>query len=217
MYWDKGIGSGLLINTAGIYPNLGIKDFILGNTHNCSNASLLFLLSSCSAVLQLSHFWKLQWWQVAILCLEKGHKEYKLKWLSSWVKKRACNTLIIHKCIFSGGLRGKRPISIIMSPSRARWMNTHLMAVPALCLCRTVKPADQNTLIWIQVLMLNAELLGRRECHTRHSRSGQDDLQTVKFNTPVSSSDSFPLPLRISHFNSLNRTLRLEAYGLHAN
>lgn len=84
MYWEKGIGSGLLINTAVIYPDLKVKDFTLGNTQNCSNTSLLFLLSSCTAMqCSLPHFWKSQWWQVAILCLEKGNKKYKLKWLSS--------------------------------------------------------------------------------------------------------------------------------------
>ena len=57
MYWEKGIGSGLSINTAVIYPDLKIKDFTFRNTQNCSNASLLFLLSGCTAVQRSSpHF-----------------------------------------------------------------------------------------------------------------------------------------------------------------
>lgn len=50
MHWEKGTGSALPINTAVIYSDLKIKDLSLGNTQNCSKASLLFLLCSHTAV-----------------------------------------------------------------------------------------------------------------------------------------------------------------------
>lgn len=53
MYCEKGIGSGL---TVMIYPDLRIKDLILENTQNCSNASLLLLLSGSADARGLPHF-----------------------------------------------------------------------------------------------------------------------------------------------------------------